>query len=88
MKNGLGKAGVAKLNTQTALLSVIVLVLACAVLKVCQSVVIPLIFAFLLCYLTSPVLTLLKKLRIPAGGCFYYRAAAFGHGLSLRDVFV
>lgn len=65
MKNGLGKAGVAKLNTQTALLSVIVLVLACAVLKVCQSVVIPLIFAFLLCYLTSPVLTLLKKLKIP-----------------------
>jgi len=53
------------LNTHTALLSVIVLVLVCAVLSVCKSVVIPLIFAFLLSYLISPVLTSLKKLRVP-----------------------
>ena len=56
-----------KLNTQTALLSVIVLVLICTVLSVCKSVVIPLIFAFLLSYLVSPILTFLKKrLKVPA----------------------
>lgn len=54
-----------KLNLQTALLSVIVLILVCAVLSVSQSVVIPLIFAYLLSYLISPVLTLLKKLKVP-----------------------
>jgi predicted PurR-regulated permease PerM len=54
-----------KINTQTALLSVIVLVLVCSVLSVCKSVVIPLIFAFLLSYLISPVLTFLKKLKVP-----------------------
>jgi len=51
---------------QTVLLSVIVLIMVCTVLYVCKSVVIPLIFAFLLSYLVSPVLTLLKRLKIPA----------------------
>lgn len=53
------------LNIQTALLSLIVLILICAVLSVSQSVVIPLIFAYLLSHLISPVLTLLKKLKVP-----------------------
>ncbi|MFA7172569.1 MAG: AI-2E family transporter [Kiritimatiellia bacterium] len=63
--DGLEKTRASKLKTQTALLSVIVLILVCAVLSVSQSVVIPLIFAYLLSYLTSPVLTFLKKLKIP-----------------------
>ncbi|MDA3924207.1 MAG: AI-2E family transporter [Kiritimatiellae bacterium] len=54
------------INTQTALLSVIALIMACTVLNVCKSVVIPLIFAFLLSYLVSPILTFLKKLKVPA----------------------
>lgn len=65
MKAMPGRKREGSLKTQTALLSVIVLILVCAVLSICKSVVLPLIFAYLISYLISPVLTFLKKLKIP-----------------------
>lgn len=50
-----------------ALLSVMALVAVCAVLKVAQSVILPLIIAWLLSYILGPVVTAMTRRRIPTG---------------------
>jgi AI-2 transport protein TqsA len=50
-----------------ALLGVLALVAACAVLKLAQSVVLPLIIAWLLSYILGPVVTAMTRRRIPTG---------------------
>ncbi|MBT3192399.1 MAG: AI-2E family transporter [Verrucomicrobia bacterium] len=50
-----------------ALLSVLALVAVCAVLKAAQSVVLPLIIAWLLSYILGPVVTAMTRRRIPTG---------------------
>lgn len=58
-------AGGSRLNTQTALLSIIVVVLVTSVLYLAKAVVLPLIFAYLLSYLVSPILRGLERLKVP-----------------------
>jgi len=50
-----------------ALLGVMALVAACTVLKVAQSVILPLIIAWLLSYILGPVVTAMTRRRIPTG---------------------
>ncbi len=56
-----------KQKVVVALLSVLALVAACAVLKLAQSVVLPLIIAWLLSYILGPVVTTMTSRRIPTG---------------------
>ena len=50
-----------------ALLSVLALFAVCTVLKLAQSVVLPLIIAWLLSYILGPVVTTMTRRRIPTG---------------------
>ena len=50
-----------------ALLSVLALFAACAVLRLAQSVVLPLIIAWLLSYILGPVVTTFTRRRVPVG---------------------
>ncbi len=56
-----------KQKVTVALLSVLALVAVCAVLKMAQSVVLPLIIAWLLSYILGPVVTSMTRRRIPTG---------------------
>ncbi len=56
-----------KQKVTVALLSVLALVAVCAVLKMAQSVVLPLIIAWLLSYILGPVVTTMTRRRIPTG---------------------
>ena len=56
-----------KQKVMVALMSVLALVAACAVLKLAQSVVLPLIIAWLLSYILGPVVTSMTRRRIPTG---------------------
>jgi len=56
-----------KQKVSVALLSVMALVAVCTVLKVAQSVILPLIIAWLLSYILGPVVTAMTRRRIPTG---------------------
>ena len=56
-----------KQKVMVVLLSVLALVAACTVLKVAQSVILPLIIAWLLSYILGPVVTAMTSRRIPTG---------------------
>jgi len=54
-------------NVIVALLSVLALFAVCTVLTIAQSVILPLIIAWLLSYILGPVVTTLERRRIPTG---------------------
>lgn len=56
-----------RLRLATAFLGIITLVIVCVVLKSAQSVILPLIIAWLLSYILGPAVTFLTSRKVPSG---------------------
>lgn len=75
-------------RVMVALLSLLVVVAVCMVLREAQSVIFPLIIAWLLSYILGPVVTFMKKHRVPTGIAVTLVLLMLGGIIYLGGVFI